>query len=169
MFSTTSSWCWGSVPCYRSQPGRQLQLLRPRSSPWMTHSTFSVLPESTHRRPRCWGTGNSALPSTCSNDLCEFQWLFSFGAPLPLVTSCGSELLESTPATGGGSLLSLNSRQGCGGPKALLIVKDQHTQPSAAEHVEGNAGHNHQVSAQHRRHRKSQLWQRGLCHWCCRF
>lgn len=33
MFSITSSWCWGFVPCCKGEPGRQLELLHPKPSP----------------------------------------------------------------------------------------------------------------------------------------
>lgn len=81
MSSITSSWCWGFVLCYKGELGRQMQLLHQDHLLCQWQTTFIVLPKRTNRRPYHWGAENSALPNTCSGDLCEFQWSFFLWCP----------------------------------------------------------------------------------------
>lgn len=165
MFSTTWSWCWGSAPCYRSWPAGScspsaLDHLRR----WQTHFLCC---QKAHTEGRTVGEQAIALCQICvpmifvnfSDCFSLAPHFLSFLAPagplLPLAEEPSFPKLESglwqTP---------LN---------VILILKDQHIQPRAAEHFEENVGHNHKVTAEHRMHRKSQFWRRGLCHWCWRF
>lgn len=173
MFSTTSWWCWGSVPCYRSQAGSCSFSVRGHLCGWHTQHLCC---QEAHTEDRIVGEQaivfcQVRVPRICVNFSDCFPLVPHFLLLLPVALSSWSVSPPPHPPrqqTGEPSLPKLQAGLWWTPLQVLLIVKDQHTQPSAAEHVEGNTGHN-QVSAQHRRHRKSQLWRRGLCHWCCRF
>lgn len=89
MSSITSSWCWGFVLCYKGELGRQMQLLHQDHLLCQWQTTFIALPKRTE--DHITGEQRIALcqirvPVIFAN----FSDRFFFGAPLPLVTSCGS-------------------------------------------------------------------------------